>query len=168
MRQAHVRVSLPVAALGAGASILDSSCGGIGGCPFAPRATGNIATEDLVYLLDGMGIASGIDGRALAALDPWLAALLGHAVPGSLGKAGVAGRCVIIGDTSGNGPLAYRLRCSNRRPAHDQLLTDLRDGVRVAWLRDTPPSHLWGVHWRRVRVAYPAHTDAYVSTSSTG
>jgi hydroxymethylglutaryl-CoA lyase len=77
-----------VAALGAGASILDSSCGGIGGCPFAPRATGNIATEDLVYLLDGMGIASGIDGRALAALDPWLAALLGHAVPGSLGKAG--------------------------------------------------------------------------------
>ncbi len=77
-----------VAALGAGASILDSSCGGIGGCPFAPRATGNIATEDLVYLLDGMGVASGIDGRALAALDPWLAELLGHAVPGSLGKAG--------------------------------------------------------------------------------
>lgn len=77
-----------VAALDAGASILDSSCGGIGGCPFAPRATGNIATEDLVYLLDGMGVESGIDGRALAALDPWLAELLGHAVPGSLGKAG--------------------------------------------------------------------------------
>ena len=59
----------------------------IGGCPFAPRATGNIATEDLVYLLDGMGITSGLDGRALASMDPWLAELLGHPVPGSLGKA---------------------------------------------------------------------------------
>jgi len=76
-----------VAAMAAGVGILDSSCGGIGGCPFAPRATGNIATEDLVYLLDGMGVTSGLDGRALASMDPWLAELLGHPVPGSLGKA---------------------------------------------------------------------------------
>lgn len=77
-----------VAAVAAGAQILDASAGGIGGCPFAPRATGNIATEDLVYTLDGMGVGSGLDGRAIAALDPWLADILGHPVPGKLGKAG--------------------------------------------------------------------------------
>src|SRR5207237_7024566 len=53
------------AALEAGASVLDASVGGTGGCPFAPRATGNIATEDLVYLLHGEGIETGV---ALAAL----------------------------------------------------------------------------------------------------
>ena len=74
------------AALLAGVTVLDSSAGGIGGCPFAPRATGNIATEDLLYLLDGLGLPHGIDGGAVAALDPWLADVLGHAVPGQLGK----------------------------------------------------------------------------------
>ena len=49
------------AAIEAGATVLDASVGGIGGCPFAPRATGNIATEDLVYLLHGEGIETGID-----------------------------------------------------------------------------------------------------------
>lgn len=74
------------AALLAGATVLDSSAGGIGGCPFAPRATGNIATEDLLYLLDGLGVRHGIERGAVAALDPWLAGVLGHAVPGQLGK----------------------------------------------------------------------------------
>src|SRR4051794_3656170 len=55
------------AALGAGATVFDASVGGIGGCPFAPRATGNIATEDLVYLLHGEGVDTGIDLDALIA-----------------------------------------------------------------------------------------------------
>src|SRR5439155_8294199 len=49
-----------VAALEAGATVLDASCGGLGGCPYAPRATGNIATEDLVYLLEGDGVETGV------------------------------------------------------------------------------------------------------------
>ena len=53
-----------LAALDAGATVLDASVGGLGGCPFAPRATGNIATEDLVYLLHGEGLDTGIDSRA--------------------------------------------------------------------------------------------------------
>ncbi len=74
------------AALLAGCTVLDSSAGGIGGCPFAPRATGNIATEDLLFMLDGLGVRHGIERGAVAALDPWLADVLGHAVPGQLGK----------------------------------------------------------------------------------
>ncbi len=77
------------AALLAGATVLDSSAGGIGGCPFAPRATGNIATEDLLFLLDGLGVRHGIERGAVASLDPWLAGVLGHAVPGQLGKTDV-------------------------------------------------------------------------------
>ncbi len=76
------------AALQAGVSVLDSSAGGIGGCPFAPRATGNIATEDLVYMLENSGVRTGIDLDGVAELDEWLADRLGHAVPGQLGKAG--------------------------------------------------------------------------------
>ena len=60
------------AALEAGATVLDASVGGIGGCPFAPRATGNIATEDLVYLLHGEGVETGIDLDALIAVAKWL------------------------------------------------------------------------------------------------
>ncbi len=76
------------AALTAGVTVLDASAGGVGGCPFAPRATGNIATEDLVYLLDGLGVAHGIDGPAVGALEGWLEERLGHPVPGQLGRAG--------------------------------------------------------------------------------
>ncbi|MGN6687446.1 MAG: hydroxymethylglutaryl-CoA lyase [Actinomycetales bacterium] len=68
---------------------LDASAGGIGGCPFAPRATGNIATEDLVYLLERSGLRTGVDLAPLLPLEPWLGELLGHQVPGQLARAGV-------------------------------------------------------------------------------
>jgi isopropylmalate/homocitrate/citramalate synthase len=77
-----------VAALEAGVEILDASVGGTGGCPFAPDATGNIATEDLVYLLHGMGVATGIDLDRLLACSAWLEEQLGHDLPGQLRKAG--------------------------------------------------------------------------------
>lgn len=77
-----------VAALDAGVTVLDASTGGIGGCPFAPDATGNIATEDLVYLLDRSGVKSGVDLRALMDTARWLEGVLGAAVPGQLAKAG--------------------------------------------------------------------------------
>jgi hydroxymethylglutaryl-CoA lyase len=76
------------AAVMAGAEVLDASLGGIGGCPFAPAATGNIPTEDLVYMLSRMGIETGIDlDRAIGAAR-WIEQHLGHTVPGMLVKAG--------------------------------------------------------------------------------
>ena len=75
-------------AIEAGASLLDSSCGGLGGCPYAPRATGNIATEDLVYLLDGEGIDTGIDLDALIATSQWLEEMLGRRLEGYVYRAG--------------------------------------------------------------------------------
>jgi hydroxymethylglutaryl-CoA lyase/(R)-citramalyl-CoA lyase len=77
-----------VAAIDAGCTVLDASVGGTGGCPFAPRATGNIATEDLVYLLHGMGHETGIDLEALIAHASWLSEQLGQELPGQLHKAG--------------------------------------------------------------------------------
>ena len=62
--------------------------GGIGGCPFAPRATGNIATEDLVYLLHGEGIETGIDLDALIGVAEWLEGVLGHQLEGQIYRAG--------------------------------------------------------------------------------
>jgi isopropylmalate/homocitrate/citramalate synthase len=76
------------AAVEAGASVLDASVGGIGGCPFAPRATGNIATEDLVYLLHGEGIETRIDLDALVSVASWLESVLGRELPGQLYRAG--------------------------------------------------------------------------------
>jgi isopropylmalate/homocitrate/citramalate synthase len=77
-----------IAALEAGASMLDASIGGIGGCPFAPRATGNIATEDLVYMLHGEGIQTGIDLDALVAVAEWLEGVLGRPLEGQVYRAG--------------------------------------------------------------------------------
>ena len=79
-----------LAALEAGATVLDASVGGIGGCPFAPRATGNIATEDLVYLLDGEGVETGVDLDALMGVSEWLAGVLGRTLPGYVYRAGPA------------------------------------------------------------------------------
>jgi hydroxymethylglutaryl-CoA lyase/(R)-citramalyl-CoA lyase len=77
-----------VAAIAAGATVLDASLGGTGGCPFAPRATGNIATEDLVYLLHGMGHETGIDLEALIGHAAWLGERLGKDLPGQVHRAG--------------------------------------------------------------------------------
>jgi hydroxymethylglutaryl-CoA lyase len=77
-----------VAAVSAGAATVDASIGGIGGCPFAPGATGNIATEDLVHLLDRMGIVTGLDLDVLLDTSHWLAGALGHALPGQVARAG--------------------------------------------------------------------------------
>ena len=77
-----------VAAVESGATVLDASLGGTGGCPFAPRATGNIATEDLVYLLHGMGYETGIDLDALIDAAAWMAQQLGKELPGQVYKAG--------------------------------------------------------------------------------
>jgi len=77
-----------LAALSAGATLLDASLGGIGGCPFAPRATGNIATEDLVYLLQGEGIETGVDLDALISVAVWLEGVLGGELEGQVYRAG--------------------------------------------------------------------------------
>jgi isopropylmalate/homocitrate/citramalate synthase len=76
------------AALEGGATTLDSSIGGLGGCPFAPRATGNIATEDLVYMLEGDGVETGVDLDALIAISEWLESVLGRPLEGQLYRAG--------------------------------------------------------------------------------
>ena len=76
------------AAVEAGATVLDASVGGTGGCPFAPKATGNIATEDLVYLLHGMGYETGIDLEELIECAEWLSGRLGKELPGQVHKAG--------------------------------------------------------------------------------
>ena len=77
-----------VAALEEGVVSLDASVGGAGGCPFAPKATGNIATEDLVYLLRGMGVETGIDLDALIRTSQWLGSQLGKELPGMVARAG--------------------------------------------------------------------------------
>jgi len=80
-----------VAALGGGATLFDASCAGLGGCPYAPRATGNIATEDLVYLLEGDGIETGVDLDALIATSRWLEGVLGRRLDGQVYRAGAWG-----------------------------------------------------------------------------
>jgi hydroxymethylglutaryl-CoA lyase len=76
------------AAVEAGVTALDASIGGVGGCPFAPAATGNIPTEDLVYMLARMGVQTGVALEPLIATGRWLQDQLGHPVPGLLVKAG--------------------------------------------------------------------------------
>jgi isopropylmalate/homocitrate/citramalate synthase len=76
------------AALEAGATVLDASVGGIGGCPFAPRATGNISTEDLVYLLHGEGVETGIDLDRLIGVAEWLEGVLERQLEGQVYRAG--------------------------------------------------------------------------------
>jgi isopropylmalate/homocitrate/citramalate synthase len=76
------------AALEAGATVFEASVGGLGGCPFAPRATGNVATEDLVYLFHGEGLETGIDLEALVGVAEWLEGVLGRPLPGRVYRAG--------------------------------------------------------------------------------
>ena len=77
-----------VAALEGGTTVLDASIGGLGGCPYAPRATGNIATEDLVYMLEGDGVETGVDLDALIEISAWLEGVLGRQLEGQLYRAG--------------------------------------------------------------------------------
>ncbi len=84
----HTGVANAVAAVAAGVTTLDASIGGAGGCPFAPHATGNVATEDLVYLFDRMGVASGLDLASITATASWLEQRLGKTLPGALLRAG--------------------------------------------------------------------------------
>ena len=77
------------AAVDSGVTYLDASIGGIGGCPFAPAATGNIPTDDLLYMLDRSGIVTGVSLEKIIQVSEWLAAELGRGVPAMLPKAGV-------------------------------------------------------------------------------
>ena len=75
------------AALDGGAAVLDASVGGLGGCPFSPHATGNVATEDLVWQLARDGVETGVDVDALLAVSRWLEELLGRPLEGSVYRA---------------------------------------------------------------------------------
>lgn len=77
------------AGIEAGVSALDSSFGGVGGCPFAPAATGNIATEDLVYMLERAGIKTGVNLEAAIDAAQFIESALGETVPGMVMKAGI-------------------------------------------------------------------------------
>jgi len=77
-----------LAALQEGIAIVDSSAGGLGGCPYAPGASGNLATEDLLYMLHGMGIATGVDLDAVARASKEVSRVLGHDLPSRYLKAG--------------------------------------------------------------------------------
>jgi hydroxymethylglutaryl-CoA lyase len=76
------------AAVEAGASTIDASIGGLGGCPFAPGAAGNVATEDVVYLLNRSGVTTNVDFDALVATSHWLGGVMGKQLPSQLAKAG--------------------------------------------------------------------------------
>jgi hydroxymethylglutaryl-CoA lyase len=80
-------LSNTVAALEAGVTTVDSSAGGIGGCPYAESATGNLATEDLIWLLEGLGIQTGVDLEALVATSAWMASQLGRPSPSRVVRA---------------------------------------------------------------------------------
>jgi hydroxymethylglutaryl-CoA lyase len=77
------------ASVEAGVDVLDASCGGLGGCPFAPDATGNIGTEDLVYMLERAGFSTGYDLDGLITTAKWMSGLLGKPPAASVSRAGV-------------------------------------------------------------------------------
>jgi isopropylmalate/homocitrate/citramalate synthase len=84
----NVGLANAYAAVRGGADVLDASTGGAGGCPFAPKATGNIPMDDLVFMLEGMGIATGVNLEKLVETSRWFEGLLEHALPAMLPKAG--------------------------------------------------------------------------------
>lgn len=84
----HTGVANAVAGWEAGVRALDASIGGAGGCPFAPNATGNVATEDLVYLFDRTGVGTGLDLGVVTEAAAWLEERLGVRLPGALLRAG--------------------------------------------------------------------------------
>ena len=76
------------AAYQAGCRTFDSALGGLGGCPFAPGAAGNIATEELIYMFAHSGIETGFDLEAVIAANAWFAGIMGKALPSNVGRAG--------------------------------------------------------------------------------
>jgi hydroxymethylglutaryl-CoA lyase len=80
------------ASLEAGIRTFDSSVGGLGGCPYAPGASGNVATEDVVYMLEGMGLKTGVNLAKLLELNTWIASVLGRPLPSKVGQAGLGPR----------------------------------------------------------------------------
>jgi hydroxymethylglutaryl-CoA lyase len=80
-------LSNTLAALEAGVATIDASAGGLGGCPYAKSATGNLATEDLVWMLQGLGIRTGVDLDGLIETSTWMAALLGRPSPSRVVRA---------------------------------------------------------------------------------
>ena len=89
----NTAVANALTALDAGATLFESSVGGAGGCPFAPGATGNLATEDLVWVLEREGVETGIDVEAVVAIAHWLEEQLERPLPGALSRPG----CSLVG-----------------------------------------------------------------------
>ena len=81
-----------LAAVDLGVTTFDASAGGLGGCPYAPGATGNVATEDLIYMLHGLGIETGVDLSALLEASRFIESRLGHALPSRYYRAAMARR----------------------------------------------------------------------------
>jgi hydroxymethylglutaryl-CoA lyase len=77
------------ASIEAGIKVFDSSVGGLGGCPYAPGASGNVATEDVIYMLDGMGVKTGVDLKKLIAINKWVSEKVGRVLPSKVGLAGL-------------------------------------------------------------------------------
>ncbi|MDG0815221.1 hydroxymethylglutaryl-CoA lyase [Bdellovibrio svalbardensis] len=77
-----------LAAYDLGITVFDTSLGGLGGCPYAPGATGNVATEDVVYMLHGMGVKTGLNLDKLLEINPWIAEKIQHPLPSKVGKVG--------------------------------------------------------------------------------
>jgi hydroxymethylglutaryl-CoA lyase len=88
------------AALQHGIAKFDSSSGGLGGCPYAPGATGNLATEDLLYLLDGLGIATGVDAEKVRTASRYIAGVIGHAPASKAFTALEAAQSRAVGSTA--------------------------------------------------------------------
>lgn len=78
------------AAYEVGIRVFDSSIAGLGGCPYAPGASGNVATEDVVYMFSGLGIETGFDLKKLIALNPWIERAIGHSLSSKVSKAALA------------------------------------------------------------------------------
>ena len=77
-----------LAAYDLGVRVFDTSFGGLGGCPYAPGATGNVATEDVVYMFEGLGVKTGLDLDKLLSIDSWMAEKIQHSLPSKVGKVG--------------------------------------------------------------------------------
>lgn len=78
-----------LAAFKLGITVFDTSLGGLGGCPYAPGATGNVATEDVVFMFHGMGVKTGLHLEKLIAMNPWMAGQIQHPLPSKVGKVGM-------------------------------------------------------------------------------